>query len=159
MNDAINLFRLVFWTTPLWTVNPVVWFAISILVCRTSIYFSFEPVPISIRRTLVSAILSGWSLVVAVAVEGMFCVLAQNDISILPEVSAAFVIYGAQTKSPDALPVAKGMLIRISMFSVVTLLGLMYARQIAPGIYTNLFLIFSFAASVLSSCSTSSKRA
>ncbi|KAJ7813650.1 hypothetical protein B0H13DRAFT_2684413 [Mycena leptocephala] len=58
--------------------------------------------------TLVSAILSGWSLVIALAVE----------------VSAAFVIYGARTKSPDALPIAKGMLIRISMFSVVTLLGL-----------------------------------
>jgi len=62
--------------------------------------------------TLVSAILSGWAIVIAVGVE----------------IAAAIMLYrNSALLSPKMLPappIARGMLIRISLFSVLTFIGL-----------------------------------
>ncbi|KAJ6581575.1 hypothetical protein B0H19DRAFT_1061114 [Mycena capillaripes] len=65
--------------------------------------------------TLVSAILSGWGIIIAVGVE----------------IAAAIMLFrNSALLSPKTLPdprVVRGMLIRISLFSLLTLLGLSFS--------------------------------
>ncbi|KAJ7812603.1 hypothetical protein B0H13DRAFT_2144358 [Mycena leptocephala] len=68
--------------------------------------------------TLVSAILSGWALFVAIGVEIAAAIMLYRNSAVLSLPTLG------NPSTPTEPPIARGMLIRISLFSVLTLLGL-----------------------------------